>query len=465
MAVFTIQTPSGRTLDIEAGDEAAAIRGAQEWETNNTATVDTSQKSEGAIANALKPFTSYPSTYSEMNREAREQVGRGVEQLSEGEGWLDTAKGVGNVGLGALGYVTSPVNAALRTFVGQPVEDVTGIPKEYPEFAASLAIPGASSKTAQALAQRAANKARTAAPTVSELKSASTPIYEDLTTTGNQVVLPQGIGAQMADDIGVVLHPQAMRPASSPRTYNQLSDLKKAADLNDVAIVRDHLRDTANGIAENKLIRVTGKDSNAARQSMQMLDRQMEQLSPGWTAKMAEADSNWAAAKRIQTVEKEAKKGQKGRLGSFDSNELRAKGYTKEEIDAIKRAHTGGAAGTVLNAVGTVLNPAHGGLGPLAMAMTHVPAAAATGGTSLLASAAGVPVGMAADAAAAFLRQRAFNQAVSKLGERSALAKQRRITAPPQPLIGPLTTNLLGPGTSSALIGTNPDFQLQDLLR
>lgn len=35
MPVFEIQTPDGRTLDIEAGDEATAIRGAQEWYKTN----------------------------------------------------------------------------------------------------------------------------------------------------------------------------------------------------------------------------------------------------------------------------------------------------------------------------------------------------------------------------------------------------------------------------------------------
>lgn len=35
MAIFTIQTPGGKTLDIEAADEATAIRGAQEWAATN----------------------------------------------------------------------------------------------------------------------------------------------------------------------------------------------------------------------------------------------------------------------------------------------------------------------------------------------------------------------------------------------------------------------------------------------
>lgn len=100
------------------------------------------RKKLSPVQKALSPLTSYPETYSRMNREAREQMSHGVDQLSSPAGALDFAKGVGNSALGALGYVTSPINAAYRSVVGQPVEDVTGIPREYTEFAAQLATPG-----------------------------------------------------------------------------------------------------------------------------------------------------------------------------------------------------------------------------------------------------------------------------------------------------------------------------------
>jgi hypothetical protein len=86
-----------------------------------------------------------------MNLEAQHQVGHGAGQIAEGWGEAQPgslaglgkfAKGAANVGLGALGYVYSPVNAAYRSVIGQPVEDVTGIPREYTEFAAQLATPG-----------------------------------------------------------------------------------------------------------------------------------------------------------------------------------------------------------------------------------------------------------------------------------------------------------------------------------
>ena len=84
-----------------------------------------------------------------MRKEAESQIGRGASQLYEGalnSGVMGDvgkfASGLGNVGMGALGYVGSPMSAAYRSVVGQPVEDVTGIPREYTEFAAQLATPG-----------------------------------------------------------------------------------------------------------------------------------------------------------------------------------------------------------------------------------------------------------------------------------------------------------------------------------
>jgi len=91
---------------------------------------------------ALKPITSYPDTYAKMNKEAREQMSHGASQVTSPESALDVAKGLGNMALGAVGYTTSPISAAYRTVIGQPIEDVTGIPKEYTEFAAGLATPG-----------------------------------------------------------------------------------------------------------------------------------------------------------------------------------------------------------------------------------------------------------------------------------------------------------------------------------
>jgi hypothetical protein len=102
------------------------------------------------LQRAALPITSYPETYQRMNQEARDQMSRGVNQIRNSEslvdpqahGISDVLTGAGKTAFGALGYVASPINALYRTAVGQPVEDVTGIPREYTEFAAQLATPG-----------------------------------------------------------------------------------------------------------------------------------------------------------------------------------------------------------------------------------------------------------------------------------------------------------------------------------
>lgn len=108
--------------------------------------VDTSKS---LVQKAFEPITSYPETYNEMNREAREQMARGAGQISGAfekpslsEGAWEAAKGIANVGSGGLGFTTSPISAGYRTLLGKPVEEITGIPKEYTEFTASLLTPG-----------------------------------------------------------------------------------------------------------------------------------------------------------------------------------------------------------------------------------------------------------------------------------------------------------------------------------
>lgn len=102
------------------------------------------------VGKAISPVTGYWDTYQRMNKDAREQISRGAEQVSnpdsltdpQAHGISDVVSGAGNVALGALGYVASPLNAAYRSIAGQPIEDVTGIPREHTEFALQLATPG-----------------------------------------------------------------------------------------------------------------------------------------------------------------------------------------------------------------------------------------------------------------------------------------------------------------------------------
>jgi hypothetical protein len=187
MPDFQITGPDGGRYKITAPDESSALQafqamsGGQPDVAAPSAPEPAAGKGPSVIDKAIEPITSYPETYQQMNRESVDQMATGVGQLTGDKstgGWAEenlgkTAAGLGNVAMGGIGYVASPITAALRTVVGKPIEENTGIPKEYSEFAASLAIPGLGLRSAvPAPAVRPAGVRPPAAP-VNEIAEAA----------------------------------------------------------------------------------------------------------------------------------------------------------------------------------------------------------------------------------------------------------------------------------------------------
>lgn len=94
------------------------------------------------LGKALSPITSYWPNVKQFENEGLEQASHGLKQLKDAQGAWDVIKGAGNAALGTADYLSAPISGAYRSIVGQPIEDVTGIPREYSEFAAQLATPG-----------------------------------------------------------------------------------------------------------------------------------------------------------------------------------------------------------------------------------------------------------------------------------------------------------------------------------
>jgi len=172
---------------------------------------------------AVSPITEYPRNYSEIRTEAQHQVGQGLSQLGHAFGaakgglWengeagnlWEGAKGAGNVGLGALGFLLSPVSAAYRSVLGQPVEDITGIPREYTEFAAQLAtpgigLPGAAKAPAPALPGFETTRATQVADAVARAREQCVELPRAITTE-NPVVKGGGVALSKAPFVGDVL--------------------------------------------------------------------------------------------------------------------------------------------------------------------------------------------------------------------------------------------------------------------
>ncbi|WP_315831084.1 hypothetical protein [Bradyrhizobium prioriisuperbiae] len=75
----------------------------------------------------------YFETALRIGREGREQMSRGWDQFRNSDDPWTRAEGVGNFGMGLWDAALSPVSAALRTEVTQPLEDVVGLPREILE--------------------------------------------------------------------------------------------------------------------------------------------------------------------------------------------------------------------------------------------------------------------------------------------------------------------------------------------
>lgn len=159
MPTFNIDAPNGKSYTIEGENAQGALEalkkhlgGTSEPAKDQAEPADhglSERQKLSPVEKALSPITSYPATYDRMNKEAQSQVSQGIDQASAElqkpaslEGMGKIALGAGKAALGAVGYAASPVTAAYRSIAGQPIEDVTGIPREQTEFALQLATPG-----------------------------------------------------------------------------------------------------------------------------------------------------------------------------------------------------------------------------------------------------------------------------------------------------------------------------------
>jgi hypothetical protein len=133
---ITPQLPEGFTLD-SAPAAAPAMSGGGVPALPEGFTLDSPPPGE---ATAAAP--GYFGTLKQMFNESGEQVGAGLRQAAHPSNFGDVDQGVTNAVLGGLGMAGAPFNAALRNYVSKPLEEKTGIPKEYTELAtAALPLP------------------------------------------------------------------------------------------------------------------------------------------------------------------------------------------------------------------------------------------------------------------------------------------------------------------------------------
>lgn len=196
---------------------------------------------------ALEPLTSYPATQSRMAGEAVDQMKTGLGQIGTRVN-PDTPKGVFNTALGAVNYVLSPVNAGLHTIVGKPIEENTGLPHQYTEFAAGLALPGIgfakvpkgvqkifspetispeAMNAAALIRQRSGIAARDTETTAAQLESYSKPVSE--LPTGAPVPGQPPVTAAPDTQLGIMHYIEGTGAAPSTPQLRALADTLKQA--------------------------------------------------------------------------------------------------------------------------------------------------------------------------------------------------------------------------------------------
>jgi hypothetical protein len=298
--MIEVDLPDGGIAEFPDGTPNEIIKGALQKR------FGAPQQAPSMLDKALEPITSYPETYNQMNRESRDEMSRGAGQIAtamSGEDQMgypvnrltEGAKGVGNMALGALGYATSPINAALRTVAGKPIEENTGIPKEISETALSFVLPVPKAMP------RMANIGRTeaaAVPTTEGLFKSATSRYKtaDADTT---MFAPQQLNT-LADDIGSTLKANRSRDYLAPQAWKAVDELRLdgAGRIDDIRTTRELLGEIGQSADKN--------ERKAAKIAVQEIDKFLAKSVPETAKIFKTADADFAAASRAKKLDEAA---------------------------------------------------------------------------------------------------------------------------------------------------------------
>lgn len=130
MPSFTIQAPDGRHIDIQAADQATAIKGAQQWAAANPPATK-----PNALQIIMSGLSDVPHEIGDQVSAAEAQFGRDAASnaappTSTGDAIRKAAANAGplgipaNLGMDALGVIGAPVSAFWKSTVGRPVAAV-----------------------------------------------------------------------------------------------------------------------------------------------------------------------------------------------------------------------------------------------------------------------------------------------------------------------------------------------------
>ncbi|RTL52895.1 MAG: hypothetical protein EKK40_07030 [Bradyrhizobiaceae bacterium] len=363
------------------------------------------------VEKAISPITSYPETYQRMNQESRDLMSQGASQIADAyhraqpgsmDGLWDATKGAAKVGAGALGFLASPINAAYRSVVGQPIEDVTGIPREQTEFVAQLAtpgigLPGAVSKSASIPGVATRVVEEKTVPTIAELDAAAAKGFNSPKV--EKLAIKPKVISDFSLDTKLALNEAGIDENLAPKTFGILGNLDKVPESSIVT-----------GKNINSLRRMFGNAAKspdpterlAASRAIESLDGLLPSISKedvisGYRKAvpkiLEEARANYSAARHAETIDNQtiqaelraaaSNSGQnvantvRQRMADIlkPGNQKQQRGFTPEELAQMETIVRGTPAQNAIRYAGNAL----GGGGGLGTAVSAGIGAAAAG--------------------------------------------------------------------------------------
>lgn len=401
---FLSMTPDQQNASVEEIAKSIGIGGEQQ---NQSAL----QRATAPIANIIPDTAKYAREGLALAKEGLAEGRKPAEQMAaeaaqKGYSIPDYSLGglgravssVGKTVLGALEYATSPLSGAVNAIAGRPIEQVTGIPAEYTNFAASLAAPEAI-PPAIAAARRAIAAGKAAAPDIAALKTSATSLYE------SPAIKQTSISPQSVEDFYATLPAQlegsfGTTPDIAGNTFKTIDRYANRSKKGPPAPVTvDELRrqrEVFGGIAADNLV-TNPQETRAAKAVVNKIDDYLANLkqadvvsgdAQAASQAIKQANAEYSAAKSAETLDvkqfKAEMRAAAANSGLNVANTLRqrmvdivtspklARQFSKPELSYMERIVYGTPAENLIRGVGNIaggggglLTGAAGGVGYL----------------------------------------------------------------------------------------------------
>lgn len=349
-------------------------------------------------SNAVAPIGDY---FGEVGRQASDSMRMITDGFNNGGDFVSdkiipkNVQGMAQSALGALGLVSSPINAAITSFIGRPVENATkeaqialgvdpskatGIPAKYTDFAASLFLPtmagNALAKAATPAGFRTAAeiKKATIAPNADEVRAASSQTYQSAAEKGG-VIRPESNDAF----IGKIMKNEQVSPETeaifgkSP-AKNIVEKFVEQFKNKPMTLQHAQEFDQSLGDLANSNVLPSGKLDATGQKYYQMQQQFRDHI-----AGLSEADvvggkegfdalktarEQWAASVKMSDLERIVKNADladnpstaiRSGLKTLLKNPKRMRGFTKEETAAIREAAKTGVVTELMRFFGSRL--------------------------------------------------------------------------------------------------------------